>query len=190
MARPVSTRRIEKPPIMEGFRPFGIPLCDLKRAVLLFEEYEAVRLADHLGLGHEDAAGQMRVSRPTFTRIYEKARRTLALALVEGRVLWIEGGHYRTEGSWYRCEGCCRLLSSSKCKAGCPFCRSSGLRCLNCESCGEGGEHVCACHQPGASGAAAGGAARRGSECPSCGPGMAREHCGHHHIKQKKKAKK
>ena len=29
MARPVNRRVIEKPPIMEGFKPFGIPMHDL-----------------------------------------------------------------------------------------------------------------------------------------------------------------
>lgn len=34
----------------------------------------------------------MGVSRPTYTRIYEKARRTIATALVEGKVIFIEVG--------------------------------------------------------------------------------------------------
>ena len=74
MARPVNKRVIEKPPIMEGFKPFGIPMHDLEPVVLLFEEFEALRLADYLGLSHKEAARRMKVSRPTFTRICDKAR--------------------------------------------------------------------------------------------------------------------
>ena len=35
----------------------------------------------------------MNVSRPTLTRIYENARRTIAKALVEGKMIFIEGGN-------------------------------------------------------------------------------------------------
>ena len=72
MPRPKRYRTIENPPIMEGFKPFGISMTDLEPVILLFEEYESMRLADYLGLTQEQAAEKMNVSRPTFTRIYEK----------------------------------------------------------------------------------------------------------------------
>ena len=106
---------------MEGFKPFGIPMRDLESVILLFEEYEAVRLADYLGLSHQEAAQQMKVSRPTFTRVYEKARRTLSTALVEGKALLIEGGNYQTNDCWNRCERCSKLFVCSDEKAACPF---------------------------------------------------------------------
>ena len=62
--------------------------------LLTVEEYEAVRLMDHLGLNQEEAAVQMDVARTTVQRIYAQARRKLAAFLVEGRPLQIVGGSY------------------------------------------------------------------------------------------------
>jgi predicted DNA-binding protein (UPF0251 family) len=59
---------------------------------MTLDELEALRLADLLGLYHEEAAGRMGVSRATFGRIVERARRKSAEALVEGKALRIEGG--------------------------------------------------------------------------------------------------
>ena len=66
-------RRIKMPLVMEGFKPFGIPMRELEPVVLLFEEYEAIRLADYENLTQEEAAKKMDISRPTFTRVYDKA---------------------------------------------------------------------------------------------------------------------
>lgn len=56
------------------------------------DEFEAIRLADLEGLYQEEAAARMNVSRPTFGRIIESARRAVAEALVLGKQLRIEGG--------------------------------------------------------------------------------------------------
>jgi DNA-directed RNA polymerase subunit RPC12/RpoP len=74
--------------------------------MLQLEEYEAIRLIDYEGLIHEQAAAKMQVSRPTFTRIYEQARKKLATALVEGRSFLIEGGEIELSGVHYLCEEC------------------------------------------------------------------------------------
>ncbi|MDP4271752.1 MAG: DUF134 domain-containing protein, partial [Bacteroidota bacterium] len=70
MARTPQKRKITAPPSMEGFKPFGIPMSTLEPVILLFEEYEAIRLCDYDGLTQDQAAERMTVSRPTFTRIY------------------------------------------------------------------------------------------------------------------------
>jgi len=67
------------------------------------DEFEAVRLADLEELYQEEAAEQMGVSRPTFARILESARRKLADALVHGKALRIDGGPVRMAG-----PRCCR----------------------------------------------------------------------------------
>lgn len=59
---------------------------------VLFEEYEALRLADYVGLKHDEAAEKMNVSRPTFARIYESVRRKIAMAFVESRPIHFEVG--------------------------------------------------------------------------------------------------
>ena len=70
MSRPKQFRKIVSPPLMTGFKPFGIPRAQLEEVVLHYDEYEAVRLLDYEGLMQEQAAERMNVSRPTLTRIY------------------------------------------------------------------------------------------------------------------------
>ncbi|HDS44535.1 MAG TPA: DUF134 domain-containing protein [Methanomicrobia archaeon] len=62
--------------------------------VLKLDELESIRLKDQLGLSQEEAAKQMGVSQPTFHRIVSEAHRKIADALVEGKAIRIEGGHY------------------------------------------------------------------------------------------------
>ena len=51
-----------------------------------------MRLADLEGLYQEQASRRMKVSRQTFARIVESARKKVAQALVQGKALRIEGG--------------------------------------------------------------------------------------------------
>lgn len=74
------------------FKPAGVPCRDLDEVVLGCAEAESIRLADLEGLYQEAAARRMRVSRPTFGRILETARRKVADAILNGKVLRIEGG--------------------------------------------------------------------------------------------------
>ena len=131
MSRPKRKRLIVKPPIMEGFKPFGIQMTDLEPVILLYEEYESIRLSDYEGFTQEQSAEKMNVSRPTFTRIYEKARRTIAQAFVEGKAIFIEGGNYHTDDCWYRCEKCMKLNISKVETNTCNYCHSNTLRRLN-----------------------------------------------------------
>ncbi len=112
-------------PVIEGYKPFGIPMRELLSVTLLFEEYEAIRLCDYLGLKQEEAAAKMRISRPTLTRVYEKARRTVATAFAEGKAITIEGGDYQTEGKWYRCPQCRRAVSGTNENANCDKCEKN-----------------------------------------------------------------
>lgn len=59
---------------------------------LAMDELEALRLADLEGLYQEDAARAMGVSRQTFARIVDSARRKVAEALVHGKALRIDLG--------------------------------------------------------------------------------------------------
>jgi hypothetical protein len=68
--------------------------------VVTLDEFEAIRLADREGLKQEEAAEKMQISRPTFGRVLEAARRKVADALVEGLPLRIGGGAVCTA------EGC------------------------------------------------------------------------------------
>lgn len=76
---------------------------------MALDEFEAMRLADLDGLYQEQAAEQMYVSRPTFSRIIDSAHRKLADALVHGKALRIEGGPVQMEG-----RRCCRMHDDEK----------------------------------------------------------------------------
>ena len=124
-------RRIKMPPAMEGFKPFGIPMRELEHVVLLFEEYEAIRLADYVNLTQEEAAQKMEISRPTFTRIYDKARKNVAKAFVEGKAVIIEGGTYTSDDFWYRCNNCHETIITMKPAKKCRKCDSGDIIQLN-----------------------------------------------------------
>jgi predicted DNA-binding protein (UPF0251 family) len=83
-----------------------LPLERLEQVTLLHEELEALRLADLEGQHQADAAVQMSVSRSTFQRLVTEARRKVALALVNGAALQIEGGTFRVLAVRWHCSDC------------------------------------------------------------------------------------
>jgi len=72
------------------FKPCGMPVRELEYEFLSKDEMEAIRLADFEGLYQEEAAKEMEVSRPTFSRILSSARKKIANALILGRAIEIE----------------------------------------------------------------------------------------------------
>jgi len=74
------------------FKPAGVPLRMLEDVALSLDEVEALRLADLKALHQKPAAEQMGVSRATFGRIVESARRKVADALINGKALRLGGG--------------------------------------------------------------------------------------------------
>lgn len=124
-------RRITMPPPMEGFKPFGIPMRELDSIFLLFEEFEAIRLTDYENLTQEESAEKMNISRPTFTRIYEKARKNIAKAFVEGKAIVIKGGDYITDDYWYKCKDCNETMVTMKPAGHCRTCDSDNILPLN-----------------------------------------------------------
>ena len=97
MPRPLTERRVCCCPRTILFKPAGIPLRDLEEVTLSFDEAEAVRLGDGEGLYQQAAARRMGVSRQTYGRILETARRKIADALLGGKALRIGGGKIRWE---------------------------------------------------------------------------------------------
>lgn len=126
MSRPKQFRKIFSPPLMTGFKPFGIPRSQLEEVVLHYDEYEAIRLLDYEGLMQEQAAEKMNVSRPTLTRIYESARKTIAKAFVEGKMIVIEGGNVDFGRQWFRCRKCYKLIDGVENHIPCKNCMSFG----------------------------------------------------------------
>ena len=98
MPRPCCLRHIGQTPGTQYFKPAGIPIRMLEEVVLGLDELEALRLADLNGLYQEQAAKNMKISRPTFSRIVEQARRKVADALIHGKALRLEGGAVVVKG--------------------------------------------------------------------------------------------
>ncbi len=106
MPRPRKWRKVCRLPEQSRFGPLGSP-ADMAGAVrMTVDEYETIRLIDLEGHTQEGCAAQMDISRTTVQGIYDEARRKLAESLVNGRVLFIEGGEYRLcEGEEPGCGG-------------------------------------------------------------------------------------
>jgi len=96
MPRPRKLRYVQGRPIVDAFLPSRVPPWGREEVLLPIEGLEAIRLSDFQGLDQETAAAMMNVSRQTFGRILADARAVVADALVMGKVLKIEGGHFET----------------------------------------------------------------------------------------------
>jgi uncharacterized protein len=103
MTRPIKCRRITFVPGVAYFKPVGVPVRCLEEVIISVEEAEAVRLKDVEHLEHEEGAEQMNISRPTFQRVLTSARHKLADALMNGKAVRIEGGHFEVSPGRFRC---------------------------------------------------------------------------------------
>lgn len=90
MARPTKCRCICSKPRVTQFVPEEVPAAGT--ITIGYDEYEALRLIDHVGLTQEQCARKMNVSRTTVTRMYDTVRSKIAQALVQGMRLQIDGG--------------------------------------------------------------------------------------------------
>lgn len=122
MPRPKKKRKVNNPPKMHGFRPFGIAFCDSEHVVLQYEEYETVKLVIYDDLQQDLAADQMEVSRPTLTRIYNSALKKIGQAFVEGKSIIIKGGDFEFQKDWYKCKKCFKLIKGAENHTKCEDC--------------------------------------------------------------------
>lgn len=126
MSRPKCCRQIGAIPDKTRFKPEGTS-SSCAEVLLNLDEYEAIRLADLEGLYQEQAAIRMNVSRQTFGRIVEAARRKVADVLVNGKSLRIQGGPVSMqEGVSAHCPRCHRAFGASsetRRVSVCPHCR-------------------------------------------------------------------
>jgi predicted DNA-binding protein (UPF0251 family) len=124
MPRPIRNRKVVNPPQMSGFKPFGMPFCELKVLELQFDEYESINLVNYQDLSQDAAAELMGISRPTFTRVYNRALKKIAKAFVEGMAIKIEGGNVEFEKQWYKCQKCFKLIDGIENHIKCKGCNS------------------------------------------------------------------
>jgi predicted DNA-binding protein (UPF0251 family) len=87
-------RWVQGRPVVAAFVPDPVPPWGREEIVLPVEGLEAIRLVDYQGLDQEAAAAMMNVSRQTLGRILADARAVVADALITGKILRIEGGHF------------------------------------------------------------------------------------------------
>ena len=92
MPRPCCLRHVRCRPPADFFKPAGISCHTLEIVTLTLDEVESLRLADLEGLYQAQAAELMKISRQTFARIVEEARRKTAEALIHGKAIRLEGG--------------------------------------------------------------------------------------------------
>lgn len=132
MPRPKCCRQIGAMPGETCFQPEGAKASLVEEVLLTLDEYEAIRLADLEGLYQEQGASRMNISRQTFGRIVETARRKVADVLVNGKVLRIEGGFVSTKAAEpVRCPRCRRALSPDWGKhdeQSCPHCKKQCIK--------------------------------------------------------------
>ena len=97
--------------------------------LLTLDEYEAFRLADYLGMSQLEAAQEMEVSRPTFTRLIEKARKKIADFIVQGKILSIQGGNIHFRRNIIECLDCEHKFQMNirESLSDCPDCGSKNL---------------------------------------------------------------
>lgn len=110
MPRPFCMRHVDVAPSATYYKPAGIPMRELAEVVVTLDELEALRLADLQGLYQEQAAERMQISRPTFARVVESARKKVADALINGKALRLEGGPViqpPAQGARGHGHGCC-----------------------------------------------------------------------------------
>jgi len=111
---------------MSGFKPFGMPLCEIKSIKLHFDEYQSIHYINYESLSQDVAAEKMNISRPTLTRVYNSALKKIAKAFVECKAIEIEGGNVEFEKEWYKCRKCFKLIEGIENHKKCKDCTAYG----------------------------------------------------------------
>lgn len=75
------------------FSPRGKPGRPDEMLVAM-EEYEAIRLHDYLGMQQKEASEMMGISQQSFSRLVREARKKLADAIVNAKIIRISGGDF------------------------------------------------------------------------------------------------
>lgn len=138
---------IDEEPVCQEFLPSKG--ADGSAVILLFEEVEALRLKDLEGLDQEACGEKMGLSRPTFQRLLQSARKKISSAIVGGKMIKITGGNYQMNNRVFECVDCSHQWEEAPCTAGgkhgyeiaCPKCGS--MRKVKLQ---DGVRHACGGH--------------------------------------------
>lgn len=82
-------RNIVFNPAIDCFKPCGVPLSEIETVTIEADEIEAIRLVDYEGLYQQEASERMHISRTTFARTVDIARKKVADAVINGKGLMI-----------------------------------------------------------------------------------------------------
>ena len=135
MPRPRKWRKVCSLPERQRFGPLDAPPGPDHTVTMSVDEYETIRLIDLEGMNQEECADKMHVARTTVQGIYFAARRKVAEALVNGKVLRIEGGQYEL------CDGRGQFCGAGGCSRH-GFVQRRGPGNARGEGpCGQGGRH-------------------------------------------------
>ncbi len=91
VGRPKKIRNIQRMPKIKQFSPRGRPGRPDEVEISL-DQLETIKLADLEGYDQIYGAKIMGISRPSFGRILRCARKIIADALINGKIIRIEGG--------------------------------------------------------------------------------------------------
>jgi len=72
------------------FKPCGIRGDLLETIVVYEDEMEAIRLSDYKSLYQQECADKMQISRTTFSRLVESARKKVADAILNHKILEVQ----------------------------------------------------------------------------------------------------
>ena len=133
MRGPYRKRLVQNIPNFKNFKPSGIPRKMLKKMEMTLDEYEAIRLADYQKLEHLEASEIMKISRPTFTRLIDRARQKIAGAIINGMELIIEGGNVDLQNTLFKCHDCgdIKETASNQQDENCSDCGSENIEDLS-----------------------------------------------------------
>ena len=191
MVRPKRFRRIFMKPQIMIFSPESLDNSKLGHPIKIkLDEFEAVRLRDYKNINQQKSAEIMNVSQPTFHRILNTAREKIAKALIEGKIIKIEGGDYVIDKNRYKCKKCgFEWHSPGKEYNKCPDCESEDISMVSIDEeipnptvqqglgqrrgqgrggMGAGPPRVCKCTNCGYESEKTPGVPCRNTKCPKC----------------------
>lgn len=174
---------MNNPPHFKGYKAIGLQEST-NPIVINFEEYEAIRLSDFELYGQVEASQIMEVSRPTFARIYESARRKVAQAFVEGKTIVFEGGKVYFDSEWYSCNSCgCWFNHPAKDQKilKCTLCGSTEIEQYKGDSQHNTKNDICICPNCGNEKVHTPGIPCKIEICPNCNCQMIRKGAPHYH---------
>ena len=109
------------------FAPFGKKSSEIEEIEVRVDEIEAIRLKDVEGLTIEECASKMAISCETFQNIIQCARKKIAIALTQQKIISISEENYTTKFCQFRCAKCgyTYTIKYEHDKIVCPKCYST-----------------------------------------------------------------